>query len=128
MGVYVGEGHGWEDHTVEGTSTAQDARARYRDRYLVITLKGLRFAEKWYPVEHVPSHIARLYQLLLKLIRVRGVMAVNPAKRMGYGENVIDQALSTGCIEIWGRPSRLPESVRDKILELIGEAPREIYA
>jgi hypothetical protein len=97
-------------------------------RYLVITLKGLRFAEKWYPVEHIPPHIARLYQLLLKLIRVRGVMAVSLAKRMGYGEKVIDQALSTGCVEIWGRPSSLPESVRDKILEMIGEAPREVYA
>jgi hypothetical protein len=69
-------------------------------RYLEITLKGLRFAEELYPVEHIPSHIARLYQLLLKLIRVRGVMAVSLAKRMGYGEKVIDQALSTGCVEI----------------------------
>ena len=91
-------------------------------------MKGLRFAEKWYHVEHVPSHIARLYQLLLKLIRVRGVMAVNLAKRMGYGEKVIDQALSTSCVEIMGRPTRLPENVRDKIMEMIGEAPREFYA
>jgi len=71
-------------------------------RYLEITLKGLRFTEKWYPVEHVPSHIARIYQLLLKLIRVRGVMAVSLAKRRGYGEKVRDQALSTGCVEIMG--------------------------
>ena len=103
-------------------------QALHGARSLAITMKGLRFTEKLYPLEHVPSHIARLYQLLLKLIRVRGFMAVSLAKRMGYGEKVIDQALSTGCVEIWRRPSTLPESVRDKILEMIGEAPREVYA
>lgn len=97
-------------------------------RYLVITMKGLRFAEKWYQVEHVPPHIVRLYQLHLKLIQMNGTMAVDLTKRMSYGEKVIDQALSSGYVEIVNRPSGLPDSVRDKIVEMIGAAPREIYA
>lgn len=94
----------------------------------MITMKGFVFAERWYCAEHIPTHIVRLYQLLLKLIRMKGIMALGLAKRMGYGEKVIDQALSSGYVEVVGRPSGLPDSVRDKIVEMIGEAPREIYA
>ena len=97
-------------------------------RYLVITMEGLRFAEKWYHAEHVPPHIAKLYQLLLKLIRSKGVLAIGFVRSMGYGRKVIDQSLSSSYVKIVSRSSVLPDSVRDRIVEIIGEAPRCIYA
>lgn len=84
--------------------------------------------ERWYHAEHIPTHIVRLYQLLLKLIWMKGIMVVSYAQRLGYDSKVLNQALSKGYVEIVERPSSLPISVQDKIVKIIGKAPREIYA
>jgi len=97
-------------------------------RYLVITLKGVRFAERWYHAAHVPPTIARLYQLLLKLIRSKGVVTIGFGRRIGYGGKVINQALSRGYVTIGSGPRMLSDRVRERIVEMIGEAPRDVYA
>jgi hypothetical protein len=90
-------------------------------------MEGLRFAESWYHAEHVPPHVARPYQLLLKLIRSKGVLAIGFVRSMGYGRKVIDQALSSSYIKIVSRSSVLSDSVRDRIAKMIGEAPGCFY-
>ncbi len=96
-------------------------------RYIVITIKGLDFTEKWFQAKQVPSRITKVYQLLLKLIHTKGVMAVNDAERMGYGGRVIDQALSSGYVEVAGRRTRLSKDIQNKIVEIIGKAPEKFY-
>jgi hypothetical protein len=91
-------------------------------------MAGLRFAERRYHAEHLPSNIFRLYQLLLELIRARSVLAVSIARSMRCGWNIIDQVLTTGYVKIVTRPCELSESMRDKIVEMKGEVPRWIYA
>ena len=91
-------------------------------------MKGFEFAEKWYHAECVPSHIAGLYRLLLKLIWMEDIMAVSYAQRLGYSMTVVNKALSEGYVKIAERPIGLSEAVRDRIVRMIGEAPREIYA
>jgi len=48
-------------------------------------MNKLRFAKRRCHAEHVPSPIARIDLLLLTLIRVRGLMDVVLAKRLGFG-------------------------------------------
>jgi hypothetical protein len=103
-------------------------RARRGARYLVITMKELRFAKRRFHAEHVPSPIARIDLLLLTLIRVRGLMDVVLAKRSSYGERTIEKAPSPSCVENHERPSGVPDRVRDKIVAVRIEAPREVYA
>ncbi len=98
-----------------------------RKRYVVITLKGIEFAEKWYAVSQIPPRLTRLYQLLLGLIWMRGTMTVS-AKQVDDEASVVRQASSKGYVKIYERPVRPSESIHQKTVEMIGEAPRWIYA
>ena len=97
-------------------------------RYLMITVKGIQFVEKWYQAENIPADLAKIYQLILKLTWMRGVMPFNLATRIYYGKKPIEQARSRGYVKITGRFNRLSEGVKKRIREIIGEAPRQIYA
>lgn len=77
---------------------------------LAITMKGFGFMERWYHAEHIPTHIVRLYQLLLKLIWMKGIMVVSYAQRLSYDSKVVNQALSKEYVEIVERPSGLPSA------------------
>jgi len=98
------------------------------DQYLMITMKGIEFVEKWHTAERLPSRITKLYQLFLRLIWMRGIMPVDLARWLGYSEEVLEQATSSRYVEMIERPNELPEEVQNKIEAMIGEAPREIYA
>ena len=97
-------------------------------RYLMITVKGVQFVEKWYQAESIPADLAKLYQLTLKLTWMRGVMPFNLATRIYYGKKPIELAKSRGYVKITRRYNRLSEDVKMRIREIIGEAPRQIYA
>jgi hypothetical protein len=97
-------------------------------RYLVITMKGLRFAGSWYRAEHVPPHIANLYQLLPTLSRSKGVLATSFVRKMGRGGKAMKKALSRSYVKIVSRLRMLSDSVQDTMPEMMGEAPRWIYA
>ena len=94
-----------------------------RKRYVVITLKGIEFAEKWYAAQEISPRVTRLYQLLLGLIWMRGTMTVS-VKQVGHEDSVVNRARLRGYVIIDERPRRIPEDVQHKI----GEAPRWIYA
>lgn len=98
-----------------------------RARCLVITMKGVEFAEKWYTAERIPSRLKRLYLLLIRLIWIKGAVTVNVARRL-YGKEVLELASSRGYVNIYDRLRRPPEDVQNRIVEMIGDAPREIYA
>jgi len=98
-----------------------------RKRYVVITLMGIEFAEKWYAVIQIPPRLTRIYQLLLGLIWMRGTMTV-PANQVENEGSVVSQASSRGYVKIYDRPIRPSEAIQKKIREMIGEAPRWIYA
>ena len=103
-------------------------RVLLRTLYLGITMKGIRFVEKWYTAEHIPSHLTKLYRLLLRLIWMKGTMTTNLARRLGYSNNVLKLASSGSYVEIHNRILRLSEAIQNKVVAMIGEAPRRIYA
>ena len=103
-------------------------RALRRPRYVVITLEGARFIEKWYLSEHIPFHLTRLYQFLLGLIWMRGTMTTDQAQRLGYNAKLVQLASSNGYVKIHNTPQRPSIAIQNKIIVMIGEAPRRIYA
>jgi hypothetical protein len=91
-------------------------------------MKGIAFVEKWYMTEHIPSDLTRLYQFLLNLIRMKGSMTTNLARRLGYTREVLKLATSRGYVKVNNRPVKPSGVVHHKINEMIGDAPRCIYA
>ena len=99
-----------------------------RAQYLEITIKGLKFVEKWYTTKHIPSNLTRLYQLLLKLIWMKGTITTSYAQRLGYNNNVLKLAISRDYVETHKKSIKPPVTIQNKIHEMIGEAPGWFYA
>jgi len=94
----------------------------------VLTMKGIEFAEKWHYAEHVPANLTKIYQLLLKLIWMKGVMETELAQRLGFSPVCIGRAVSAGYAKVISTPVSPKDDVQKKIAEILGEAPRRIYA
>ena len=62
------------------TRTLRILRGIHR-QYVVITMKGIKFVKRWYSVDHIPSNTSQLYQLLLKLIWMKGATTQSFVKR-----------------------------------------------
>jgi len=91
-------------------------------------MKGIEFVERWYHAVHVPAELTKLYQLLLKLIWMKGVMEARLAQKLGFSALCIGLAESNDYVKITRIPVRPPEEVQRKIADMIGKAPRWIYA
>ncbi len=102
-------------------------RRAQRKRYVVITLKGIQFAKQWYAARRIPPRVTRLYQLLLGLIWMKGIMTV-PAKQVNQKNSVVNRARVRGYVIIDEKPRRIPEAIKHEIGVIIGKAPRWIYA
>jgi hypothetical protein len=102
-------------------------RRRQQRRYVVITVKGVEFAEHWYAARRIPPHMSKLYQLLLGLIWMRGIITV-PARLVNRQDSVVNQARLQGYVTIEERPHWIPTAVQHRIGAMIGDAPRWIYA
>lgn len=100
----------------------------FTSRYLVITMEGVRFAEKWCDTQSIPVDKMRLFQSAIKLISTKGVMPMFFAKRWGYNEKLLEQASSKGYVEITGRLKGVSNEVQHKVLDIMSEATREVYA
>jgi hypothetical protein len=103
-------------------------RGLYWARYPAITLRGFRFMKRGFHAAHVPPHVARLYLLLLRLIRSKGVLAIGFVRRKRHGSKVIDPALSSSHVTNVPKLRMLSDRVRERIVEVKGEAPRDVYA
>ncbi len=97
-------------------------------QYLMITRKGLDYAEKRYYLKNVPLEHMKLYQLLIKIIWMGGKMNINQAIMAGHSNTILKQASSNGYIKIVRRQDKLPYNIQQKISEMIGKAPQQIYA
>ena len=92
--------------------------------FLVVTMKGVRFVEDWYAAEHIPAELVILYQFLLRLVWMHGRAPLNAA---GYN-TLVKHGQTKGYVKIVRRPGQLPNCVHERIVSLLGDAPREIYA
>jgi hypothetical protein len=93
----------------------------------VVTLKGIKFVYKWYYRDYIPPHIVGPYQLILRLIWMRGIMALYHSLKSTKWGKIINQALSQGYVKIVEKPHLSSKEIRDRIEQMIGKAPREIY-
>jgi hypothetical protein len=91
-------------------------------------MKGLKFVEKWYTADHIPPQLTRLYQLLLRLIWMKGTMTTNLTRRFGYNKEILKLAGSMDYVKIKNSLILPAEAIQKKIVTMIGEAPRWVYA
>ncbi len=97
-------------------------------QYFVITLKRIKFTKEWYYRFHIHPPIARLYQLLLRFIWLRGIMVLHhPLRSTKWGKNM-NPTLSKGYVKIVEKTHLSSEEIRERIEQMIGKAPRDIYA
>ena len=82
-----------------------------RKRYIMITLKGIEFAEKGHAARQIPPRLTRLYQLLLRLIWMRGTMPV-AAMRLEYKDSVVNLASSRDYVKVYNMPIRPSEAIQ----------------
>jgi hypothetical protein len=59
---------------------------------------------------------------------MKGIMTTHFARRLGYTNEVLELAASKGYIEVYNNPIKPSVVVLNKIVEMIGDAPRCIYA
>jgi len=97
-------------------------------QYLMITGKGLDYAEEWYSLKNIPLEHMKLYQLLIKMIWMGGKMNVNQAIMAGHRNKILTEASSNGFIKIVRLQDKLPYHIQRKISEMIEKAPQQIYA
>ena len=103
-------------------------RVLRRYQYLMVTLEGLKYAEKWNFSTQIPQENMKLYQLLLKMIWMGGKMTINHAIMLGYNEKFLAEARLNGYVKITRKQDKLPYNIQQKISDIIGEAPQQIYA
>ena len=100
----------------------------HSDRFLVLTSRGLEFVTGWFGTSgRVPSPVTTLYQLLLRIVSMGGVMSLQLAYRVGYRINVIEKAVSNDYVELNPVSKRLEKKVLKRIKNMVGEPPRELY-
>ena len=97
-------------------------------QYLVLEVKGLEFVETWFRTSKcVPPSLTRLYQLLLHMVTMNGTLPVYSALKLGYTSKLIGQAVSKKFVELSLVPRRPSEEVLQRIREIIGKPPREMF-
>jgi len=88
----------------------------------------LEFVETWFGTQKcVPPNFTKLYQLLLHLVTMNGMVPVYLALRLGYTSKLIGEAVSKGFVELSLVPRRPSEEVLGCIREIIGNPPRQMF-
>jgi len=63
-------------------------------KYLVLNVKGLDFVETWFGApKRVPPDLTKLYQLILNMVTMKGMMLTYLALRAGYTLRLIKEAV-----------------------------------
>ena len=113
---------------IKGFSPSWLKNLSMRNRYIVVTREGVEFADRLFQAEKVPSNLCRLYQLLLKLTRMRGTVTVKQVRRLGFSPLTIGRAISKWYVKVHTKPVKPPVEVQKKIEDMKGKAPAAIYA
>ncbi len=95
---------------------------------MVLTMKGIEFVEKWFSAEHIPASLTKIYQLLLKLIWMKGIMEAELAQKLGFSSLCIEKAVSAGYVKVSSLPIMPEKDAQQKISRLVGKPPRRLYA
>ena len=96
-------------------------------QYIVLKSRGLDFVEVWFGAPRcVPPNLTRMYQLLLHLVTMKGVVPVRLAFSIGYNSRIIGQAVRRGYVELSSAPQKVSRETADRIAKMIGEPPREM--
>lgn len=114
---------------IEGmlANTPRATRGR-KGPFLILTNDGIKFAKRWFRSRtKVPPKKARLYQLIIKIVMMKGVITFIGAQRIGYSNEVIQDALSRGYIRLTRKFIEPSKEVKKQIIALIGKDPKRIY-
>ncbi len=83
--------------------------------------------EEWYvAVQPVPANVTKLYQLLLHMVTMRGTIPVYLALELGYANQLIDEAMSRGFVELSLELKKPSRRVSRQINQIIGIPPPEM--
>ena len=97
-------------------------------QYLVLKLEGLEFVKTWFDKrESIPSSSTRLYQLLLHLITMNGVIPIQLAFRFGYTKKLVGEAIAMGYAILSPTPQKPLDEVLIQIKDIIGKPPQQMF-
>lgn len=105
---------------------AERIRVPRRDRYVVVTIRGLEFLERWFHASRIPSRLAGIYQLLLRLTWSGGKLKAVLAIKLWRSE-VLTEALKNGYVRLVRKTDGLPLEVQKKISNIIGQSRGDYY-
>jgi hypothetical protein len=106
----------------------QRATKARKSTFLILTNDGIKFARKWQRSNNkVPTNISRLYQLIIKIIMMKGVITLNEAQRIGYNKSVIQDAISRKYLRLTRKPSKPSREVIQEIKKFIGKGRTPLY-
>ena len=109
---------------IETPRVAKDGKGPF----LILTNDGIKFAKRWFRSrKRVPPKISRLYQLILKIVMMKGVITLIGAQRIGYAEKVIQDAISRRYLRLARKPSKPSREVTQDINKLIGKGRKQLY-
>ncbi len=97
-----------------------------RNRFIVITMKGLKLVERLFHAPRISPKIARTYQMLLKLTWTGGRLRADLASRL-WRREILADALENRYIQVTQKTDGVPLEVRYKISEMINRSRGEFY-
>jgi len=96
--------------------------------FLILTSDGMKFAIKWRRSKgKIPPKMSRLYQLIMKIIMMKGVITLIGAQRIGFTNKVIQDAISRKYIRLAQKPSKPSIKVLQEIKKFIGKGRKPLY-
>jgi hypothetical protein len=96
--------------------------------FLILTNDGIKFAKRWHRSKNkVPPKMSRLYQLIMKIIMMKGVITQIGAQKIGYDKKVIHDAISRRYLRLARKPSKPSREVIQDINKLIGKGRKPLY-
>jgi hypothetical protein len=88
----------------------------------------LEFVETWFGTPQcVPPRLTRLYQLLLHMVTMNGMVPVYIALKSGYTRRLIGEVVSSGFVELSLVPRKPSDEVLRCIEKIIGKPPQEMF-
>ena len=97
-----------------------------RNRFIVITMKGLKLVERLFHTPRISLKIVRTYQMLLKLTWTGGRLRADIASRL-WRREILADALENRYIRMVGKTDGLPLEVQYKISEMIDRSRGKFY-
>ena len=96
-----------------------------KKRYLVLKVKGLEFIETWFGIPRcIPPNLTKLYQLLLHMVTMKGIVPMYLALKLGYASRIIEEAVTRGYVELSLSPKKPSQPVLRRVKAIIEKPSR----